>query len=343
MRRTHTLPRIKATRPAAAMDRRNFCKAAAHAAIAFMLPLPARAQVYPDRPIKVVVPFAAGSASDIVARLVLEKMSTTLGQPFVFENQPGAGGNSGTMVIARAEPDGYRLLVSSSGPLAVNRTLTKNLSYDPQNDFEPISLLATLPNVVTVSTRLPVQSLADLTAYARAKPGVLNYSSVGPGSSQHLAGLLFQQITDTKMTHVPYRVTAQLISDLISGEVPLSFQLIPNIISQVQSGGMRALAVTAKTRSEALPDVPTTQEAGLPGYECAGWFALLAPRGTPKPIIDKLNNGAVSALRDPHLRKRLVDIGAEPTSSAPDELRTLISTEIVKWREVIAKAGLVPE
>ncbi|KAB2912342.1 MAG: tripartite tricarboxylate transporter substrate binding protein [Hyphomicrobiaceae bacterium] len=318
------------------------CKGAAFAALSSGLALPARAQAYPDHPVKVVVPFAAGSASDVVGRVVLEKVSATLGQPFVFENQPGAGGNSGTMVIARAEADGYRLLVSASGPLAVNKTLTKALPYDPERDFEPVSLLATLPNVVTVSAKLPVKTLAELVAYAKAKPGELNYSSVGPGSSQHLAGLLFQQITDTKMTHVPYRVTGQLVTDLITGQVPLSFQLIPNVLGQVQSGDARALAVTATTRSAALPDVPTTKEAGLPGYECAAWFAFLAPRGTPKPIVERLNKSVVDALQDAALRKRLIEIGADPASSSPEELRSLISSEIVKWREVIAKAGLVP-
>lgn len=324
-------------------DRRQVSTGALFAALSAALPSSARAQIYPDRPVRVIVPFAAGSASDVVGRIVLEKMSAALGQAFVFENQPGAGGNTGTNTIARAEPDGYRLVVTASGPLAVNRTLTKALPYDPEKDFEPISLLANLPNVVTVSAKLPVKSLQELIAYAKAHPGELNYSSVGPGSSQHLAGLLFQQLTDTKMTHVPYRVTGQLVTDLITGVVPLSFQLIPNVLGQVQSGDARALAVTAKTRSAALPEVPTTVEAGLPGYECAGWFALLAPKGTPQPIVDTLHKATVAALQDTDLRKRLIEIGADPASSSPAELRSLISTEIVKWREVITKAGLTPE
>jgi tripartite-type tricarboxylate transporter receptor subunit TctC len=325
------------------LDRRQMSKAALLTALSAALPSLARAQAYPDRPVRVIVPFAAGSASDVVARIVLEKMGAGLGQAFVFENQPGAGGNTGTNVIAKAEPDGYRLTVTASGPLAVNRTLTKNLPYDPEKDFEPISLLANLPNVVTVSTKLPVKSLQELIAYAKAHPGELNYSSVGPGSSQHLAGLLFQQLTDTKMTHVPYRVTGQLVTDLITGVVPLSFQLIPNVLGQVQSGDARALAVTAKARSVALPEVPTTAEAGLPGYECAGWFALLAPQRTPGAIVETLHKSAVAALADDNVRKRLIEIGADPASSSPQELRSLIASEIVKWREVIVKAGLTPE
>jgi tripartite-type tricarboxylate transporter receptor subunit TctC len=301
------------------------------------------AQTYPDRPIKVVVPFAAGSASDVVTRLVLEKMSPALGQPFVIENQPGGGGNSGTLSIARSEPDGYKLLMSASGPLAVNKTLTKNLPYDPEKDFEPISLLATLPNVVVVSAKVPIASLQDLIAHAKAKPGELNYSSVGNGSSQHLAGVLFEQLTGTRMTHVPYRITGQLVTDLITGVVPLSFQNIANVLGQVQSGNLRPLAIAAKNRSATLPDVPTAAEAGLPGYESSAWFALLAPRGTPKPIVEKLNLATVAALQDADLRKRLTDIGAEPVSSSPEDLRAFISAEVVKWRDIITRTGVASE
>ncbi|MDX2203599.1 MAG: tripartite tricarboxylate transporter substrate binding protein [Hyphomicrobiaceae bacterium] len=325
------------------INRRELLGGLGAATLAAGAPHSAWAQAYPDRPVKVVVPFAAGSASDVVGRVVLERMAADLGQPFVFENQPGAGGNSGTNVVARAEPDGYRLVVTASGPLAVNRTLTKTLPYDPEKDFAPISLLSTLPNVVTVSAKLPIKSLKELVDYAKARPGELNYSSVGPGSSQHLAGLLFQQMTGTSMVHVPYRVTGQLVTDLITGAVPLSFQLIPNVLGQIRAGEARALAVTSAARSPSLPDVPTTAEAGLPGYECAGWFALLAPKATPRPIIDRLHGAAEKALADEQVRRRLIDIGADPSSSTPDALGRLISSEIVKWREVIIKAGLQPE
>ena len=322
---------------------RSFHRALLIAAASSALVSTVEAQSYPDRPIKVVVPFAAGSASDVVTRLVLEKMSPSLGQPFVIENQPGGGGNSGTLSIARSEPDGYKLLMSASGPLAVNKTLTKNLPYDPEKDFEPISLLATLPNVVVVSAKVPIASLQDLIAHAKAKPGELNYSSVGNGSSQHLAGVLFEQLTGTRMTHVPYRITGQLVTDLITGVVPLSFQNIANVLGQVQSGNLRPLAIAAKSRSATLPDVPTAAEAGLPGYESSAWFALLAPRGTAKPIVEKLNLATVAALQDADLRKRLTDIGAEPASSSPQELRAFISTEVVKWRDIITRTGVASE
>jgi tripartite-type tricarboxylate transporter receptor subunit TctC len=312
-------------------------------AASVLLASPASSQTYPDRAIRVVVPFSGGSASDVVTRIVLDRMTGPLGQQFVVENQPGAGGNIGTAAIARAEPNGYHLLMSASGPLAVNKTLTKNLSYDPEQAFEPITMLATLPNVVVVTKGLPVASLQELIAYARARPGELTYSSVGAGSSQHLAGVYFEQLTGTKMRHLPYRVTAQLVTDVMTGVVPLTFQNIANVLGQVQSGDLKPLAIASKSRSATLPDVPTAAEAGLPGFESAAWFALLAPRGTPRSIVDKLNAIAVTALNDPDLRKRLTDIGAEPTPSTPEELRSYISAEVAKWREVIVRAGVSAE
>lgn len=303
----------------------------------------ASAQTYPDRPIRVVVPFSAGSASDVVTRIVLDKMSPALGQQFVIENQPGAGGNIGTAAIARAEPNGYHLLMSASGPLAVNKTLTKSLPYDPEQAFEPITMLTTLPNVIVVSKNVPVTSLPELIAYIKARPDELTYSSVGVGSSQHLAGLLFEQLTGTKMRHLPYRVTGQLITDVMTGVVPMSFQNIPNVLGQVRSGDLKVIAVAGKTRSAALPDVPTTIEAGLPAFESSAWFALLAPRGTPKAIVKKLNETAVAALEDPALRARLVEIGADPAPMSPEELGAFISAEIIKWREVVNRGGVSGE
>ena len=312
-------------------------------AAALLVASGASAQIYPDRPIRVVVPFSAGSASDVVTRLVLDKMSPSLGQQFVIENQPGAGGNIGTATIARAEPNGYHLVMSASGPLAVNKTLTKTLPYDPEQAFEPITMLATLPNVVVVSKSLPVGSLQELIAYAKARPDELTYSSVGVGSAQHLAGLYFEQLTGTKMRHLPYRVTAQLVTDLMTGIVPLSFQNIPNVLGQVQSGDLRPLAIAAKSRSVILPDVPTAAEAGLTGFESAAWFALLAPRGTPKAIVDQLNATAVAALKDADLRQRLIAIGADPAPMSPEDLRAFISSEIVKWREIIVRSAVAAE
>jgi tripartite-type tricarboxylate transporter receptor subunit TctC len=304
------------------------------AAIALVAAFPALAQ-YPERPIRVLVPFAAGSASDIVGRLLLDRMAGDLGQRFVVENQAGASGNLGTAAASRAEPDGYTLLISASGPLAINQSLFANIGYDPLTSFEPISMIATLPNIVVVNPELPIRSVAELIAAAKAKPGALNYGSIGNGSSQHLAGAYFEQFTGTSMTHVPYRVTGQLVTDLVSGQLQVSFQLIPNVIGQLQAGQLRPLAVTAATRSAALPDVPTAQEAGLAGFDAYGWFAMLAPKGTPPAIVERLHAAAAKALADPALRKRIVEVGAEPASSTPAELRAFMAAEAKKWGDLI--------
>jgi tripartite-type tricarboxylate transporter receptor subunit TctC len=297
------------------------------------------AQEYPARPVTVVVPFSAGSASDVIARIVLERMGTSMGRRFVVDNRPAAGGNVGSAAVAKAEPDGYTIVMSASGPLAANKTLYPNLGYDPERDLQPISLYASLPNVVVVSAKLPIKTLAELADYAKKNRNV-PYGSVGNGSSQHLAGAFFEQLTGAQMTHVPYRVTAQLVSDLVAGQVPVSFQLLPNVIGQLKAGQVRALAVASDKRLPALPDVPTAAEAGIPGYQSAAWFAFLAPRGTPKPIVDKLHREIAAAMSDPAVRTRFADFGAEPLATTPEELGRHISAEIVKWRGIITKAGI---
>jgi tripartite-type tricarboxylate transporter receptor subunit TctC len=299
----------------------------------------ASAQDYPARPVTVVVPFSAGSASDVIARIALERMGTSIGRRFVVDNRPAAGGNVGTLAVTKAAPDGYTIVMTASGPLAANRTLYPNLGYDPERDLQPISMFASLPNVVVVSTKLPINSLAELTEYVKQKRNV-PYGSVGNGSSQHLAGAFFEQMAGVQMTHVPYRVTAQLVSDLVGGEVPVSFQLVPNVIGQIKSGQVRPLAVASARRLSALPNVPTAAEAGIKGYESAAWFAFLAPRGTPRPIIDKLHAEVVSAMADVTVRSRFSDFGAEPMATTPEELARFISSEIVKWREIITKAAI---
>lgn len=303
----------------------------------------AHAQTYPDRPIRVVIPFPAGGAADVLARIVVEKAAGNIGQPFVVENTAGAGGNVGTAAVARAEPDGYRIAIAASGPLAANKTLSKALPYDPEKDLEPITLLATMPNIIVVSNSMPVKTLKELIEYVKARPGKIDYSSIGPGSSQHLAGAYFEQLTATKMTHVPYRASPQLVTDLVTGIVPLSFNLIPNMLGQLQASQIRPLAVTSTTRSPAQPDVPTTVEAGLPSFISSAWFAAVAPKGTPQAIVDRLNKALVDAVKDPATNKRLVDAGIDPATSTPAGLRKFISDEVVKWREVIIKAGITPE
>jgi tripartite-type tricarboxylate transporter receptor subunit TctC len=254
----------------------SFCAAAILAAPA-LRPAAAQNSDYPSRPIQVYVPFAGGSASDVITRILLNRMATSLGQAFVVDNRPGAGGNIGTAAAAHAAPDGYTLLMSTSGPLAANKSLFKELGYDPQKDFAPICLFAVLPNVVVINSKLPPKSLRELIDYAKARPRDLNYGTVGVGSSQHLAGAYFEQVTGTELTHVPYRNISAYTPDFISGQVPLGFQLLPNVIGLIKNGDARALAVASSKRMTALPDIPTAAEAGLQDYESYAWLALLRP------------------------------------------------------------------
>lgn len=299
----------------------------------------AAAQDYPSRPVTVIVPFSTGSASDVIVRIVLDKMSATAGQRFIVDNRPAAGGAVGTGAGAKVTPDGYTILMAGSGPLVVAPQLNHALTYDAERDFEPIALYGRLPNVIVVSTKLPIRTLADLMAYLREHPNVA-YGSVGVGSSQHLAGALFEQVAGVKMTHVPYRVTSQLQTDLVGGEVPVSFQLLPNVISGLKAGQLRALAVANATRLAALPDVPTAAELGINGYESSAWFGFVGPRGMPRPIVNKLQTEVAAAMADPAVRARFAEFGAEPMTSTPDEFARFISTEVQKWRDLIAKAGI---
>lgn len=291
------------------------------------------------KPISVIVPFSAGSASDVVTRLLLDKVAGNSGRSFVYLNRPAAGGNVGTQSVARAEPDGLTIGMSTSGPLAVNKILSADLGYDPEKDLQPIGVFAVLPNVVVVSTTLPIESLPQLIDYVRKTPDV-GYGSVGNGSSQHLAGAFFEQLVGARMTHVPYRVTGNLVTDLVSGRVPVSFQLLPNVLSSIQGGKVRPLVVASKTRLAALPDVPTAAEAGLGAYESAAWFALIAPRGMARPFIDRLNADVAVALRDPAVRTRLIDLGAQPQDPSPEEMSRIMAADIAKWSEIIRKGGI---
>jgi tripartite-type tricarboxylate transporter receptor subunit TctC len=297
---------------------------------------------YPSRPIQVIVPFAGGSASDVISRIMFDRMSKNLGQQFIVDNRPGAGGNTGTAAAAKATPDGYNLVMTTSGPLAANRTLFKSLGYDVEKDFAPISLFAVLPNIVVVNSKLPPKTLAEFIAYAKERPKQLNYGTVGVGSSQHIAGAFFDQVAGVELIHVPYRNIAQYPPDFISGQVPVGFQLLPNVLALLQTGDARPLAVTSDKRMTALPDVPTTAEAGVKGYETGAWFALLAPAGTPKPIIDKLYAALKEAIQDPTVRQRFTEQGAEPVSPGPEELTKFIASETAKLRDIIQKAGIQP-
>jgi tripartite-type tricarboxylate transporter receptor subunit TctC len=300
----------------------------------------ALAQAYPTRPITAIIPFAGGSASDVVSRIMFDRMSKSMGQPIIVENRPGAGGNSGTAAAAKAAPDGYTILGGGSGPIAANLALYNSLGYDPEKDLEMISPFAGFTIVVAASNNLPVNSLKELIEHAKQNPGKLNYGSVGIGSSQHLAGEYFSQVTGVKLTHVPYRNIAQYGPDLIAGAVPLGFQWFPNVSGPLSAKGARALAVAGDKRLAALPDAPTTTEAGLPEYKVSGWFALLAPRGTPRPIVERLNKELTDALNDPAVRQGFEKAGAEPMALPVDQAKKFLSDEIKKYREIITKAGI---
>jgi tripartite-type tricarboxylate transporter receptor subunit TctC len=300
------------------------------------------AQTYPNKPVTVIVPFSAGSASDVVTRVLLDKVSNNTNTRFVFDNRPAAGGNVGTASLIKAEPDGYTIALSTSGPLAVNKILNPDLGYDPEKDIQSIALFAILPNVIVVSSTLNINTLAQLNDYVRKNPDV-GYGSVGNGSSQHLAGAYYEQLVGAKMLHVPYRVTANMVTDLVAGRVPTSFQLLPNVLGQITSGRVKAIAVASNKRLPAIPDVPTATEAGLKGYESAAWFALIAPKNTPKDIVDKLNKEVNQALADPTVRAKFVELGAEPVVGPPEDLNITMASDIKKWTAIIKKGGITLE
>jgi tripartite-type tricarboxylate transporter receptor subunit TctC len=320
--------------------RRSFLTGAGLAVVLIGAAAAVGAQDYPTRPITAIVPFAGGSASDVVSRILFDRMSKSLGQPIVVENRPGAGGNSGTADAVKAAPDGYTIVGSGSGPVAANVTLYKHLDYDPQKDLVTISPFASFTIVIVASSKLPVTNLQELIAYAKAHPGELNYGSVGIGSSQHLAGEYFAQLTGVKITHVPYRNIGQYVPDLMSGQVPLGFQWYPNVSAALAAKGAKALAVAGGKRLDALPDVPTMKEAGLPQYLVSGWFALLAPHGTPPAIVARLNSELKAAIEDLAVRARFAQQGAEATYLTLDQSKKFIGDEIVKYHGIITNAAI---
>jgi tripartite-type tricarboxylate transporter receptor subunit TctC len=321
------------------MTPRTTIAAAALVTLALMTSA-AVAQNYPNRPITVIMPFAGGSGSDVAARIVFAKMASNLGQPIIIENKPGAGGNSGTAQAAKATPDGYTLVGAGSGPVAANVTLYKELGYDPQKDLAMISPFASFTIVITASTTLGVNSVQQLIDRARKEPGALNYGSVGIGSSQHLAGEYFAQVTGVQITHVPYRNIAQFGPDMIAGTVPLGFAWYPNVAGPLMANGAKALAVAGDQRLAVLPDTPTTAQINLPQYKVDGWFGLAAPAGVPKDILERLNKALNAALNDADVRANFEKVGAIPFGLGLEESKTFLANDIAKYRDIITKAGI---
>jgi tripartite-type tricarboxylate transporter receptor subunit TctC len=303
----------------------------------------AHAQDYPNRPITLVVPYAAGGGNDLMARIAGEKMSRTLGQQVVIENRPGAGGSTATRQVAKSAPDGYTLVIGGTGTLAVNPTLYQNVGYDPRKDFAPVGLIGSSALVVLVNASLPVHSIRDLIALAKKEPGKINYASAGVGSGIHLGTVLFEMMADIKLTHVPYRGSGPALTDLMGGHVAVYFSSLPPAVGIAKDGKVRALAVTGAARSAAFPDLPTVAEAGLPGYESVLHYGIVAPAGTPRPIVDKLNAALRDALAAPDTKDRMATDGTEPLPSTPEQYAADIDREETKWSAVVRKSGAKAE
>ena len=304
----------------------------------------ARAQApaasWPSKPIRWVVPFPPGGAMDAIARTLGEKAGKTLGQPFVIENKPGAGGNIGADFVAKQPGDGYTLMITSIG-MATNKPLYGKLSYDPIKDFAPVSLLAVVPNVlVTNATQPDVKTAKDVIAAARKTPGKLTYASAGNGTSIHLAGEVFTSLAQVDMLHVPYKGSGPAVSDLLGGQVNYMFDSITSARPHIESGKLRALGLTTANRSKSLPNVPTLAEAGLPGYEVSPWFAVFMPAATPKDIVAKVNSALLEAMKDPDVVKRFETIGAEPVGSTPEEMAQHLARESERWTKLIQERGI---
>lgn len=299
------------------------------------------AQQWPSKTVTVIVPFAAGGGTtDPLARLMAEELSKSLGATFVVDNKPGANGSIGAAYVKNAAPDGHVLLFTAAGTMATNLALYKTLPYHPQKDFEPIVLVGHVANVLVVNPALPATNVKEFVDYLKKNPGKTNFATTGNGSSMHTAAELFSQATQTSMTHVPFNGAGPATTSLLSGEVPVMFHLVPGIATQVKAGKVKALAVMAPKRSPALPDVPTMAEAGFPNIESYTWLCFVAPKGTPKAVVDSLNGAVNKILAQPALRERLAGMGVEPMGGTPAEFATFRDSEIKKWGEVVRRAGV---
>lgn len=326
-------------------NRRHSMATLAAVCAALALPGLATAQTgWPTKPVRIVVPFAPGGTTDILARVLAPELSKVFGQSFVVDNKAGAGGNIGAEIVAKSPADGYTLLMGTVGTHGINKALYAKLPYDPQKDFAPVTLVAGVPNVMVMNTRraqeLGIASVADFVRYAKAHPGRLNMASSGNGTSIHLAGELFKSRNGIFMTHIPYRGSGPALKDLIGGAVDVMFDNLPSAMPHIQSGSLKAFAVTSGQRSAALPDLPTVADAGkLPGFEASSWFGLLAPAGTPPDVVTRLQQETAKALALPAVKERLLAQGAIPGGNSPAEFAQQIDAEITKWAGVVKASG----
>jgi tripartite-type tricarboxylate transporter receptor subunit TctC len=322
------------------LTRRRFLHLAASAAVLPFRPHIARAQAYPSRPVRLIVGYAAGGSTDVLARLIGQRLSERLGQTFVVENRPGAGSNIGTEAVVRSPADGYTLLVSATAN-AINATLYDKLNFNFIRDTTPVGGIIRVPNVMEVNLAIPARTVPELIAYAKANPGKLSVP-VNAGTSSHLAGELFKAMTGINMTNIPYRGGGPAVADLIGGHVQVMFDTMPNAIGYIKGGKLRALAVTTTMRNTAMPDLPTVAEF-VPGYESSGWFGVSAPKGTPPVIVEKLNKEINAALTDPKMQGRLADLGGIVLPGSPANFDRLIAEETEKWAKVIRTANIRAE
>jgi len=319
-------------------DRRRLLKTAALAPLATVIPAASLAQAYPNKPIRMVVPFPPAGATDILARLVGHRLTEAFGQQVVVDNRPGAGGNLGTEHVVKSPADGYTLLMGTIAN-TINHSLHKNLPFDFGKDVAPVAMTGLVSNVMVVHPDVPAKSPSEFIAWVKANPGKVNFASSGNGTSIHMSGELFKIATGADMTHIPYRGSGPAVADLTSGQVQVMFDNLPSALPHIRAGKLRALAVTSPKRAKQLPDVPTLAEAGVPGVEAVAWFAVVAPAATPKDVIAKLNVEILKAMGHPDIISRLDDIGAEPRAMTPDELGAFIKGEIDKWGKVVKASG----
>lgn len=323
----------------------RFCRAILFGAIlsgaaSAFLALPASAQSYPERPVRLIVPYAAGGGTDAIARLVAQAVAEKLGQSVIVENNGTAGGNVASQIAAAAPADGYTVLMANQGPMVVNPHLFKSLKLDPLQAFDPVTLITSAPLVLVVSTKSRFANVGELLTYARAHPGKLSYSSAGNGSASHLAVVLLAQVAGLDVAHVPYRGASPALNDLISGQVDFMITTLPSVTGQIDGKIVRTLAVTSKTRTKRLPDVPTFVESGFPEYEIGAWYGFVVPRGTPAPIIATLRKATVEAINGDAVRARFASEGAEPIGASPEEFAAMMRAESKRWQDVLARTRI---
>ncbi len=306
------------------------------------LPLLAQAQAWPDRPIKLVSPWPAGGSNDTFSRLLATRLATTLHQPVIVENRPGATGTLGVGQVARAPADGYTLVMGSSPTHSTALSIYPQLSYHPVRDFAPVTLVGSSANALVVHPSVPARSVAELIALAKAQPGKLTYASTGAGSSQHLSAELFKAMVGVDMLHVPYKGAAPAISDMVAGHVNLGFHNLVDVLPHVKAGTLRLLAVTSAKRTKALPDTPTIAESGVPGYQAEVWFGVFAPAQTPRPVVERLNREIVAALAEPDIRARFDAAGLDVVGSGPDAFARYLQEEVTKWSDIVRRADVKP-